>query len=77
MASHLENEHCYINHSQGVYEQNNIVNSVHVVWSAEWAVIASNEMYWLFTHASKYIQPQTTNVELCQNYLISKKAEPT
>ena len=37
------NEHCYIKHCWGIYEHNNIVNSVRVDdWTTEWAIIASN-----------------------------------
>ena len=43
MAFQLANELACINHFWGVYEQNSIVNSVHVVgWKVKWATIASN-----------------------------------
>ena len=43
MAYQLVNE-LYIKHCWGVYEQNSIVNTVHVDdWTGEWAIIASNE----------------------------------
>ena len=53
MAFQLETELCSIKHFRGVDERNGIVNNVHVdVWIAEWAIIASNAMFffalWIF-----------------------------
>ena len=45
LLSNLTTKPC-IKHCWGVYEQNNIVNSVHVNgWTTEWAIIASNETW--------------------------------
>ena len=44
MTSQLENEPWYNKPCWGVYEQNSIVNSVHVDdWTAEWEIIPNNE----------------------------------
>ena len=45
MKSQLENELDCIKHCNGVYEQNNIVNSVRVDdWTAELTIIANNDL---------------------------------
>ena len=51
MAFQLENDDCCIKHCWGVYEQNDIVNSVRVDdWTPELAIIGSNEL--LILHLS-------------------------
>ena len=42
MAFELDNELCYVKHCWGIYEQNSIVFSIDY-WTAERAIIASNE----------------------------------
>ena len=50
MATQLENELDYTKHCWCVYEQNSIMNTVHVDdRTTELAIIAGNEMvFWLF-----------------------------
>ena len=48
MTSQLENELSCIKYCWDVYEQNNIVNNVHVGdWTAELVIIASNVLFWM------------------------------
>ena len=66
----------YIKHCRGVYEQNTIVNSVHVHdWIIAWATIASYDCIVKTTHRWLFPKGKLTNIWIyCQCCFLFQKS---